>query len=124
MPAAIALTAWPARVEQLKGQAAPACAGDGKSHRGRTALPRLHHHAARRNDDQPPHRGFCRPQHAEHGAVERTGQPLDGIRSGEPDHGEEGGNDAPQRFAIAFNGHGPVHAASKNKKRTMSSGAG
>jgi hypothetical protein len=101
----------PARVEQLKGHAALAFAGDFESRRGGTALPRLHHHAARRNDDQPAHCRFRRPQHAEHGPVDRPRQPLDRITFSKADHGEQRGNDAQQRLAIAFDGQGPVHGS-------------
>ena len=34
---------------------------------------KLHHKAARRDDDKAPHGGFGRPEHAQHGAVEGRG---------------------------------------------------
>ncbi|MGE3829705.1 MAG: hypothetical protein AB7F76_01810 [Parvibaculaceae bacterium] len=99
----------PARVEQLKGHAALAFAGDFESRRGRTALPGPHDHPMRRNDDQPPHCRFRRPQHAEHDPVDRPRQSLDRTTFSKANHGEEDGHNAQQRLAIAFDGQDPVH---------------
>jgi len=106
------------RIEELKG-GRPACATlpDGPRRHG----PRrreLHHKATRRNDNEAPHGGFGGPQHAQHGAVEGLGNSRHRGFACKPQHGEKGFNDALERFAVAFDGPGPVHGGSLSSIRT------
>ena len=72
----------------------------------------FHHKVAGRDDNEPPHGGFGGPEDAQHGAVKGLGNPRNRGFAHKPQHGEQGGNYAVERFAVAFDGQVPVHGVS------------
>ena len=84
----------------------------------RTRRRKLHHKAARRNDDKAPHGGFGGPEDAQRGAVKGAREPSHRGSARKPQHGEQGFNDAPERFTVAFDGPGPVQCVSYPAYRT------
>ena len=100
------------RIEELKrGAGTPALPDDWSLWHG-TRRHELYHKAARRDDDKAPHGGFSGPEHTQHGAVEGLRNPRHHSFACKPQHGEEHFNYALERFAVAFDGPGPVHGVS------------
>ena len=99
-------------IEQLKGETRATAPPDGCPRCHRTRRNNLHHKATRRDDDEPAHSGFGGPQHPQHGPAEgRRNPPHRGVTH-KPQQDEKHFNNPVKRFAIAFDGPGPVHDVS------------
>ena len=110
------------RIEELKGGSqAPALPDWPRRHGARRS--KFHYKAARRDDDKAPHGGFGGPEQAQHGSVEGLRNPRHRGGARKPQHGEKDRNYPNERFAVAFDGPGPVHGVSlsniKNKQGTF-----
>jgi hypothetical protein len=106
------------RIEQLEGGTPASAALPDSPRRHRTRRCWLHHKAARRDDDKAAHGGFGGPEHTQHGAVEGMRNPRRRSCAIKPQHGEKCRNYALERFAVAFDGPGPVHSVSLSSIRT------